>query len=137
MAGVLADRVAVVTGAGRGIGRAIALAFAREGADLALAPRTVPELEAVAAAVRVLGRRALVAETDVRQEAPVARLAEAVQREYGRVDVLVNNAGWGIFKRVIDLTPEEWDDTVAVNLRSTFLCCRAFAPGMMRRGQGC
>src|SRR5262249_47926201 len=81
-------------GAGRGIGRAIALALAAEGADLALVARTEADLEAVAAEVRGLGRRALVATCDMTEEPPVAQLAERVLAEYGRVDVLVNNAGW-------------------------------------------
>lgn len=137
MPGRLEGQVAVVTGGGRGIGRAIALAFAREGADLALAARTRPELEEVAAKVRELGGRAHIVPTDVTREQDVARLADAAIGAYRRVDILVNNAGWGIFKRVIDLTPAEWDDTVTVNLRSTFLCSRAFAPGMIERGRGC
>jgi 3-oxoacyl-[acyl-carrier protein] reductase len=137
MMGQLAGQVAVVTGAGRGIGRAIALAFAREGAHLALAARSRHELEEVAEQARALGRRAQVVPTDVTQESPVWSLAGAVLAEFGRVDTLVNNAGWGIFKPILELTPAEWDDTINVNLRSTFLCCRALAPAMVTRGRGC
>lgn len=137
MTTALESRVAVVTGAGRGIGRAIALAFAREGADLALAARTAAELEAVAEEARRFGSRALVVPTDVTCEQQVTRLADAVLSEFGGVEILVNNAGWGIFKPVLELTLEEWEATIAVNLRSTFLCSRAFAPAMVRAGKGC
>jgi 3-oxoacyl-[acyl-carrier protein] reductase len=135
--GQLQDRVAVVTGAGRGIGRAIALAFAREGADLVVAGRTVPELEEAAARVREQGRRALVVRADMTQEEEVARLAETTCVEFPRVDILVNNAGWGTFKPVVELTLAEWEGTIAVNLRSTFLGARAFAPVMIRQRHGC
>jgi NAD(P)-dependent dehydrogenase (short-subunit alcohol dehydrogenase family) len=137
MSRILEQRVAVVTGAGRGIGQAIALAFAREGADLALAARTRSELERVADEARALGRRALVAPTDMTDEAAVGRLAEAALGAYGRVDVLVNNAGWGTFKPIVALTLAEWEDTLAVNLRSAFLGCRAFAPAMIAQRSGC
>src|SRR5262245_4289555 len=126
MAVALAGQVAVVTGAGRGIGRAIALAFAREGADLVLAARTVPELESVAGEVRAIGRRALVLRADVTLEEDVEQLARAAHAEFERVDVLVNNAGWGIFKPIVELTLDEWEAVIAVNLRSTFLGARAF-----------
>lgn len=137
MSGALQDQVAVVTGAGRGIGRAIALACAREGADLALAARSRDELEAVAAEVRALGRRALVRTTDVRREAEMQALAERTLSEFGRVDLLVNNAGWGIFRPVMEMSIEEWEEVLSVNLTSTFLGCRAFAPAMVERGRGC
>src|SRR5205823_7509152 len=100
MSGPLKERVAVVTGAGSGIGRAIAVAFAEAGADVVLAARTVPELEVVAEVVRAEGRRALVVPTDVTCADDVAHLADATVAEFGRVDVLVNNAGWGIFKSI-------------------------------------
>lgn len=141
MGELVLDRVAVVTGAGRGIGRAIALALAEEGAGapwaLALAARTEAELEAVAAEARALGRRALVVPCDVREETQVARLADRVLAEYGHVDVLVNNAGWGIFKPVVEMSLAEWEEVIAVNMRSTFLGARAFAPAMIRQGSGC
>src|SRR5262249_21196505 len=127
MAVRLADRIAVVTGAGRGIGRAIAVAFAEEGADLVLAARTQPELEAVADVVRAEGRRALVGPTDVTREEAVRRLAATTLAEMGRVDILVNNAGWGIFKPLVELTPAEWDAVIAVDLRSVFLGAHCFA----------
>lgn len=137
MPGRLQDKVAVITGAGRGIGRAIAVAYAREGADLVLSARSVPELEAVAEAVRRAGRRAEVVPADVRREVEVQGLAERTLRAFGRVDVLVNNAGWGIFKPVVEMSLAEWEDVMAVNLTNTFLCSRAFAPAMIERGRGC
>lgn len=137
MAGRLEDRVAVVTGAGRGIGRAIAVAFAEVGAHVVLAARSGPELEAVADVVRAERRRAVVVPADVTREDDIARLAERTLAEFGRVDVLVNNAGGGIFRSIIDLTPAEWDAVIAVDLRSVYLGAHCFAPAMVRQGSGC
>jgi NAD(P)-dependent dehydrogenase (short-subunit alcohol dehydrogenase family) len=134
---LLQDQVAVVTGAGRGIGRAIALAFAAEGAHLVLAARTGHELEAVAAEVRARDRRALAIPTDATRERDVAELARRTLAESGRVDILVNNAGWGAFKPILEMSLQEWEETIAVNLRSAFLCARALAPSMVRQGSGC
>ena len=126
----------MVTGAGRGIGRAIALAFARAGADVACLARTGKELDETAALVRKEGRKALAVPADVSSEADVSRAAEAVLAAFGRVDILVNNAGVFVYKPFADLTSQDFDRTLAVNLRGTFLCCKAFAPGMAARGAG-
>ncbi|MBI3910951.1 MAG: SDR family oxidoreductase [Armatimonadetes bacterium] len=136
MAGLLQDRHAVVTGSGRGIGAAIARAFAREGAHVAVAARSEAEVAAVAREIEALGRRALAIPADLTDEASVATLAERVLGAWGGVDILVNNAGWGVFKPVIEMTLAEWEGTVAANLRTAFLCTRAFAPSMRARGGG-
>ena len=132
----LAGQVAVVTGAGRGIGRAVALAFAREGADLVLAARSPRELAAAAAEVEALGRRALAVPTDVREEPAVADLAGRAVAGLGRVDLLVNAAGVAAFGPLAEAPLDAWDQTMAVNLRGAYLCCRAVLPGMMAQKRG-
>ena len=133
----LDGKVAIVTGAGRGIGRATALALAREGCSTVLASRTQPEIEAVAGEVARLGRLALPLGADVTQEADIARMAERTLERFGRVDILVNNAGFSIpFKDVVDLTLAEWNRILQVNLTGAFLCARAVLPAMIRQRSG-
>jgi NAD(P)-dependent dehydrogenase (short-subunit alcohol dehydrogenase family) len=132
----LAGRVGLVTGAGRGIGRAIAVAFAREGADVALAARSAAELGAVADEVKALGRRAVAVPTDIRDEAAVDALARQATEAFGRVDLLVNAAGVASFGPLAESPLAAWDETMAVNLRGAYLCCRAVLPGMMARRRG-
>jgi 3-oxoacyl-[acyl-carrier protein] reductase len=133
----LAETVALVTGSAQGIGRAIALAFAREGADLVLADRRADALPGVAEAIRSLGRRALAHPADVSDEGQVGSLVERALGEFGRVDVLVNNAGTIVLPGGLEeTTPEAWDTMMATNARSVFLCSRAVVPDMRRRGRG-
>ena len=133
----LEQTVAIVTGAGRGIGRSIALTFAREGADVAVASRTLVELEALAEEIHGLGRRVLIENADVSQQDDVQRLVERTLVEYGRVDVLVNNAGTIIMPGdLMGTTVEAWDTMMAVNARSVFLCCKAVLPSMVEQGSG-
>src|SRR5436309_10837133 len=132
----LQTRVAIVTGAGRGIGRAIALALAREGGDVALAARTVEELETVAGEVRALGRRALVVPADVALETDARTLVDRTVGELGRLDVLVNNAGAVAREPLRDLAVADWDRVIAVNLRGTFLCSKFALEPMLARGEG-
>lgn len=132
----LKDQVAIITGAGRGIGRAVALAFAREGALVALAARTTAELDTVSAQIKSRAGRALAVPTDVTREASVAALVEKVLGEFGKVDVLVTSAGVATFAPLVDTKPEEWDHMMAVNLRGVFLACRAVLPPMMKRRRG-
>jgi NAD(P)-dependent dehydrogenase (short-subunit alcohol dehydrogenase family) len=133
----LLDKVAIITGGGKGIGRAIALAFAREGADISLAARSTKELEAVAENIHRLGRKASVNTTDLTKDDQVTSMVEDTLKEFGRIDLLVNNSGIaGPTAHVFDITPEEWDYTFAVNLRGVFLCCRAVVPAMIKRGKG-
>lgn len=132
----LAGQVAIVTGAGRGIGRAIAGAFAREGAAVVLAARSVPELDRVAREIEQAGGRALVAPTDARQEASVEALVRRALAEWRQVDVLVNAAGVATFAPVTDSKLDDWDQTLAVNLRGAVLCCRAVLPAMIGRHRG-
>jgi NAD(P)-dependent dehydrogenase (short-subunit alcohol dehydrogenase family) len=132
----LAGQVAIVTGAGRGIGRAIAGAFAREGAAVVLAARSVLELDGVAREIEQAGGRALVVPTDARQEASVEALVRRALAEWRQVDVLVNAAGVATFAPVTDSKLDDWDQTLAVNLRGAVLCCRAVLPAMIGRHRG-
>lgn len=132
----LEGQVAVVTGAGRGIGRAIALTFARARADLSLASRTPKEIESVAEEVRALGSRALALPTDVAEEQEVEALVARTLEHFGKVDVLVNCAGIAVYAPVLDYPTEEFDRTLATNLRGVFLCSRAVLKGMYARGSG-
>lgn len=133
----LIDKVAVVTGAGRGIGREIALTLAREGADVALAARNEAALEQTRTLVKGLGREALVSVTDVSEAASVDASARRILEHFGRVDLLVNNSGVGGPSAALwETDPADWESTFAVNVTGTFLCCRAFLPSMIERRSG-
>ena len=130
----LAKRVALVTGGSRGIGRAIAISLADAGAAVAVNYREkAAEAEAVAGAIRAKGGTAVAVQADVSRADEVARLMAAVERELGPVDVLVNNAGIGLVRSVDELTEADFDRTIAVNLKSAFLCTQAVLPGMRAR----
>lgn len=134
---LLKDKVAVITGGGRGIGRAIALAYAREGARLVLAARGIDGLEETRRAVADLGGEALVIPADISDIESVAALAQQVREHFGRVDILVNNSGIaGPTAPLWEITPDDWDATFAVNVRGTFLCCRAFLPTIIAQSSG-
>jgi 3-oxoacyl-[acyl-carrier protein] reductase len=133
----LRNRVALVTGASRGIGRAVALALAAAGADVAVNYRErEADARALAAAIRATGRRAMAVSADVSNGAAVAGMVRRVGAELGPVEVLVNNAGIAIIRGVDELTEAEFDLTLAVNLKSVFLCTQAVLPGMRARRWG-
>lgn len=132
----LKDKVAIVTGSGRGIGKAIALAFAKEGADVVIVARTVSEIEEVAAEARKMGRRALAIPTDVVQKDQVHNTVQKTLNEFGTVDILVNNAGTAIHNYLVDIREEDWDVTMALNLKGVFLCSQAVFPIMMAKRDG-
>ena len=133
----LAGKIAVVTGSGRGIGRAIAVALAGAGADLVLAARSAAQLDAVAEEIRSLGRRVLPLATDVIRRDQVDALAAAVRAEFGRLDVLVNNAGGGLERRsILESDPDLWIEDVTVNCISAYLVARALLPVMIASGGG-
>jgi NAD(P)-dependent dehydrogenase (short-subunit alcohol dehydrogenase family) len=132
----LSGKVAVVTGAGRGLGRAAALSLAHAGADLALVARSSRELEAVAAEIRELGRRVLVLTTDVSDEPSVERAADAVLNQLGRVDILVNNAGVASVAPLLELSLSELRRVLDVNVVGAFLCARAFGRHMVAQKKG-
>jgi len=135
--GDLTGRVALVTGASRGIGRAIALALAGAGADVAVNCRERGRsAEETADAVRAKGRRALAIAADVSESRAVEGMVRAAEAELGPVDLLVNNAGVAIPRDLDDLTEADFDRTLAVNLKGAFLCTRAVLPGMRARRWG-
>lgn len=133
----LSGKVALVTGGGRGIGRATALALAGAGADVVVAARSANELSAVAEEVRALGRRALAVGCDVARYEDCAAMAERATAELGRLDILICNAG-GESERatVLDSDPAAWARTVAVNLTGAYHCCRAALPSLIAAGGG-
>jgi 2-deoxy-D-gluconate 3-dehydrogenase len=120
----LSNKIALVTGGGRGLGRSIALAFADAGADVAIASRTGTQLEEVVNEVRARNRRGLAIETDVTDSGAVARMVETTQREFGRIDILVNSAGIGWASRVADTEDDVWKRIIDTNLTGTFYSCR-------------
>jgi NAD(P)-dependent dehydrogenase (short-subunit alcohol dehydrogenase family) len=132
----LTDRVAVVTGGSRGLGRGIVLALAAAGAHVAPVSRTAADLEAVADEIRALGRRALPAAADVTDEASVQAMLSRVVDEFGRIDILVNSAGIVSLKPTIEFPIDEWQRIMDVNLRGTFLCCKEAAKAMLAQKRG-
>jgi len=132
----LAGKVAVVTGGSRGIGRALALGLAEAGADVVVSSRSLGPCQEVAAQIAAMGRKALAVEADVSKEDDVERLFAAVLEKFGKVDVLVNNAGIGIFKPTVKMTLEEWNTVLGVNLTGAWLCSRAAARSMLKQGGG-
>jgi NAD(P)-dependent dehydrogenase (short-subunit alcohol dehydrogenase family) len=133
----LAGKAAIITGAGRGIGRAIALAFAREGADVLVASRTLSEIAETAEEARALGRHALALSVDVSSRDEVERMVAHALEEFGKVDILVNNAGiYGPIGPLVDNNPERWLETIGINLSGSFFCTRAVLPFMIRQQRG-
>ena len=134
--GALQGQVAIVTGAGRGIGHAVATALAREGATVVLAARTRQQLASIAAAIRESGGAALAIPTDVTQDAGVEAMVEQAIAELGRLDILVTAAGLASFGPVVGSKPGDWDGMLAVNLRAVMVTCRAVLPMMIRQRRG-
>ncbi|HTQ23151.1 MAG TPA: SDR family NAD(P)-dependent oxidoreductase [Candidatus Binataceae bacterium] len=137
--GKLQDKVALVTGSSSGIGRGVALAFAREGAKVIINYPDESEAqnaEAVRAEIERLGAQTLAMRADVSLEHEAQTLVETVQRNFGRIDILVNNAGIGNVARVEAMAPSQWDRMLAVNLRSVFLCTHFVLPIMYRQDYG-
>jgi len=134
----LKDRIAVVTGAKRGIGKEIALTFAEAGADVAVCSRVVEDgqLEAVAKEIQGLGRRSIAVQVDVSVKADVDRMVQQVIDEFGRIDVLVSNAAVNIKYPVLEFPEEEYDKEMNINLKGCFLCCQAVGRRMKEAGKG-
>jgi NAD(P)-dependent dehydrogenase (short-subunit alcohol dehydrogenase family) len=135
----LDGKVAVVTGAGRGLGQQMALALAEAGADVACAARTASQVEATAAAIEALGRRAIAVTTDVRDSAQCDALVRAAVDRLGRIDVMLSNAGIGDARgsgrELWDIADDDWRDGLEVNLSSAFYCARAASKVMVERGE--
>jgi meso-butanediol dehydrogenase / (S,S)-butanediol dehydrogenase / diacetyl reductase len=127
----LNGKVAIVTGAGQGIGKGVALRLARDGADVVIAEYNPETAEAASAEIRALGRRALPYPIDLSQVDQIQPMVERVAGEFGRIDILVNNAGRAQTKYMLDLTPEDWDRVVDTNQRGLFFCLQAVARQMI------
>jgi 3-hydroxybutyrate dehydrogenase len=132
----LRDKVALVTGGGRGIGRAIALALAEAGADVAVAARSEAQLRQVAGEIMARGRRGLAVTCDVAEKDQIHRAVEAVRARLGPVDILVNNAGITVGSKTIDMDDDLWDYILRVNVTGAYLCSKAVLPAMLERGWG-
>jgi NAD(P)-dependent dehydrogenase (short-subunit alcohol dehydrogenase family) len=132
----LTGRVAVVTGASKGLGRAIAGALAEAGADVALVSRTLSDLEVVAESIRAGGRRAIPAAADVTDEDDVRRIVQEAIDHFGQIDILVNNAGIEGQGAVVDMDADHWDRVMQVNLRGPMLCTKHVGPHMIARQRG-
>jgi 3-oxoacyl-[acyl-carrier protein] reductase len=132
----LAGKVAIVSGAGEGIGRSCALAFARDGADVALGARRPEQLERVADEVRALGRRALAVPTDVTRRADLAAMIEKTRAAFGRLDVLVNNAGIYRAAPTLQVSEDHWDAVLTINAKAVFFASQAALPGMIAQKSG-
>ena len=125
---------AIVTGAGRGIGRAIALALAKEGAGVAAFSRTAGELDSLVGEIQMTGGRAIAVAGDIRERAASDRAVAAARKAHGRVQILVNNAGIGIHKQFIETTDEDWSTTIDTNLSGVFYLTRAALPDLTNGG---
>jgi NAD(P)-dependent dehydrogenase (short-subunit alcohol dehydrogenase family) len=133
----LADKVALVTGAAKRIGRSVALRLASEGADVAVNYRgSKAEADEVVAQIAAMGRRAVAIQADVSKKNDVTALFAAVEKEFGRLDILVNNVGMFFPAKFEELTEEQWDRILNTNLKSQFLCSQAATPILRRSGQG-
>jgi len=132
----LKDRIAIITGAGRGIGKAIAEKFSEEGASVALWDIDLDSAEDVAAALDPSGKKALAMKADITNEGEIANALSEVLRKFSRIDILVNNAGISRHKAVEEMTLEIFEEVIKVNLTGAFICCRAVTPPMKKQGRG-
>jgi 3-oxoacyl-[acyl-carrier protein] reductase len=139
MSPVLKDKVAVITGGGRGIGRAFALRYAEEGAKLLIPDINLEGAEDVVKEIRAMGGEAVAMETDISDENATRKMADKVIKQYGRVDILVNNAAiwYGVEAIPWDAwTTADWDRILGVNVKGTWLCCKAIVPLMIKQSSG-
>ena len=135
----LKDTTALVTGGGRGIGEALAVAFAQEGADVMVAARSVDQLEDTVHRIEATGRKGIAIPADLSQRETIASFVEAIFTHFPTIDILVNNAGIGSgmnAKLVVNFDDDFWDTTIALNLTAPYLLTKAFLPGMIKAGWG-
>jgi len=136
MTGQLDDKVVLITGASAGIGRACATVLAGEGANLVLTARRASRLEALVAEVHAVGAKAVYVAGDAREEATAQKAVEQAIKTFGRIDILINNAGMGNYKRLVETSVEEYDEMMDTNVRTTFLFTRHVAPQMIAQASG-
>ncbi|MFC1917215.1 SDR family NAD(P)-dependent oxidoreductase [Chloroflexota bacterium] len=129
--GKLDGKVAIVTGAGQGVGKAIALTLAREGADILANDLNDPNLEILATEIKDLGRKIKTIVADISMKDDVYRMVDLAIKTFGKLDILVNNAGITRFAPFLDMTEQDWDDVININLKGTFLCSQAVAKDMV------
>jgi len=132
----LENKSAIVTGSRRGIGKAIALALAREGASVTVCDLDLEDCRKVASEIQAFGGKALAVKCDISNKAEVQEMVSSTVEAFGKVDILVNNAAYGVIKPFVRLTEEEFDRVYAVNLKGTFLCSQAAAKNMIKNGGG-
>jgi len=132
----LSGKIALVTGASRGLGQYFARALARAGADLAITSRNKNSLQAFAADLEALGRRTFSVDLDVRDYSSIQKAVEEIENHFGRIDILVNNAGCNIRKPALDVSWDDWNTILDTNLRGSFFVTQAVARGMVERGYG-
>ena len=132
----LTDKVSLITGAGRGIGRGIAIAMAKAGSSVVLVSRNQSELENIAKIINESGGTALPIKTDISDEKQVNNMVEKALNKFGKIDILINNAGQFLEKPILDTTVEEWEKVMGANLKGMFLCTKAVLKGMMERKNG-
>ena len=130
------DRVAIITGSGSGIGKATALALAQEGMKIVLCGRTVSKLEETAKLVEEAGGKAMIVSGDLRDESYIIRIVDETMEAFGRIDVLINNAGVSLAKPVVDCTAEEFDQIMDTNMKAPFLLCKYSIPHMRKSDCG-
>jgi len=132
----LENKVAIVTGAGSGIGKGIALRFAEEGANVVIADINLERAQDTAREIEALGRKSLAVKTDVTSLASIEQMVKTTVDEFGKVDILVNNAGIYIQKPLQETTEEDWNRTIDINLKGVFLCTKAVVPHILKQGKG-
>jgi len=132
----LSGKVAIVTGAGRGLGHTISLALAKYGADLVLGSRTLTELEKLGSEIKKMGRRVLIQKMDLHNLSEVQAMVDETVRTFGHIDILVNNAGVNVPQMAVDVTEEAWDKVIDTNLKGLFFCAQAVGKAMIQQKKG-
>jgi gluconate 5-dehydrogenase len=132
----LKDKVAIVTGGGTGIGKAITVAFANAGADVVVCSRKLDNVEKVCKEIKDMGRRSMAISTDVRVKEQVNNMVAQVVKEFGKIDILVNNSGSGHMVPVLEMSEQEWDTVIDTNLKGVLLCTQAVAKYMIEKEYG-